>query len=188
MEYLIKSVRQAQSVSLSQSEKMADQREKLASKEDSNEAARYQIKSMQTEMEATRSRIRHAEDIIEQRDDELRSSQAKINTGLNEQASIKYEIKQVDNEICFYEEQNRKHQQAQGQLQKANEYEVCRGKELGLTEADSKVRLQARLSELKTLEYDLEQVRDHNDRLIETSNAMQDEIEALNKHMNLITG
>jgi ABC-type transporter Mla subunit MlaD len=44
------------------------------------------------------------------------------------------------------------------------------------------------VSELKTLEYDIDQVRDHNDRLIETSNAMQDEIEALNKHMNLITG
>jgi chromosome segregation ATPase len=47
--------------------------------------------------------------------------------------------------------------------------------------------MQARVSELKTLEYDLEQVREHNDRLIDTSNAMQDEIEALNKHMNLIT-
>lgn len=43
------------------------------------------------------------------------------------------------------------------------------------------------MSELKTLEYDLDQVREHNDRLIEGSNAMQDEIEALNKHMNLIT-
>jgi len=52
-------------VSLSQSEKMADLREKVAAKEDSNEAARYQIKSMQTEIEASRSRIRNQEEIIE---------------------------------------------------------------------------------------------------------------------------
>lgn len=78
-----------------------------------------------------------------------------MNQSINEAAAIKYDLKQVDNEICFYEDQNRKHQQAQSQLQKANEYEVCRGKELGLQEADSKVRLQARTSELKTLEYDL---------------------------------
>lgn len=71
---------------------------------------------------------------------------------------------------------------------KANEYEACRGKEIGLQEADAKVRLQARVSEFRSLEYDLEQVREHNDRLIDTSNQMQDEIEALNKHMNLITG
>lgn len=104
VEYLIKQIRQAQSVSLNQSEKLSELREKLAAKEDSNEAARYQIKSMQQEMESTRTRINHLEDIIEQRDDELRSSQAKINTGLNEQASVKYELKQIDNEICFYEE------------------------------------------------------------------------------------
>lgn len=167
---------------------MAEQREKGAAKEDSNEASRYQIKSMNAEIESSRARIRHQEEVLEQREDELRASQAKINQSINEAASIKYELKQVDNEICFYEDQNRKHQQAQSQLQKANEYEVCRGKELGLQEADSKVRLQARASELKTLEYDLEQVREHNERLIDTSNAMQDEIEALNKHMNLITG
>ena len=50
-EYLTKQIRQAQSVSLNQSEKMAEIREKIAAKEDSNEAARYQIKSMQAEID-----------------------------------------------------------------------------------------------------------------------------------------
>ena len=31
-------------------------------------------------------------------------------------------------------------------------------------------------------------MREHNDKLVRDSNAMQDEIEALNRHMNLITG
>ena len=91
-------------------------REKIAAKEDSNEAARYQIKSMQAEMESSRARIKHQEEIIEQREDELRANQARLNASINEQASIKYELKQVDNEICFFEDQNRKHQQAQSQL------------------------------------------------------------------------
>ena len=50
------------------------------------------------------------------------------------------------------------------------------------------MRLQARISEQKTLEYDLDQVRSHNDKLVRDSNEMQTEIEALNKHMNLIMG
>jgi|LakMenE01Jun11ns_1017448.scaffolds.fasta_scaffold9891239_2 hypothetical protein len=38
---------------------MAELREKGAAKEDSNEAARYQIKSMQSEIDASRARIKH---------------------------------------------------------------------------------------------------------------------------------
>ena len=37
------------------------------------------------------------------------------------------------------------------------------------------------------MEYDLDHVRQHNDKLIGDSNTMQDEVDALNKHMNLIT-
>lgn len=64
---------------------------------------------MQAEIEASRGRIRHQEDVLEQREDEQRATQVKINQAINEAASIKYELKQVDNEICFYEDQNRKH-------------------------------------------------------------------------------
>ena len=55
--------------------------------------------------------------------------------------TLKYDLKQLDNEICYLEEQNRRHQQAQSQLVKANEYEVCRAKELQISEADARVRL-----------------------------------------------
>ncbi len=30
----------------------------------------------------------------------------------NEIVALKYDLKQLDNEICYYEEQNRRHQQA----------------------------------------------------------------------------
>jgi len=43
------------------------------------------------------------------------------------------------------------------------------------------------VSETKTIEHELISCREQNDRLIDDSNFMQDEIEALNKHMNLIT-
>ncbi len=36
-----------------------------------------------------------------------------IQSAGNEINSLKYELKQVDNEICYFEEQNRRHQQAQ---------------------------------------------------------------------------
>ena len=96
-------------------------------------------------------------------------------------------MKQHDNEICYYEEQNRRHQQAQSQLVKANEYEVCRAKELQISEADAKVRLQSRATEQQTLEHELTCLKDANHCQIGDSNGKQDEIDALNKHMNLIT-
>lgn len=70
----MKQIRQAQSVSLNQSEKMADLRERGAAKEDSNEALRYQIKSMQAEIDTSRNRIRMQEDLIEQREVDLRGT------------------------------------------------------------------------------------------------------------------
>lgn len=65
---------------------MSEFREKGCAKEDSNEASRYQIKSMQTEIEASRARIKHQEDVCEQRNDEIRGAQCRLNTAINEQA------------------------------------------------------------------------------------------------------
>ena len=64
---------------------------------------------------------------------------------------------------------------------------MCRAKELQISEADAKVRLQSRDSELKSLEYDLDQTKEQNSKQLEASHQMQDEIDALNNHMNLIT-
>ena len=110
-----------------------------------------------------------------------------IGSAKHEIVALKYDLKQLDNEICYYEEQNRRHQQAQSQLVKANEYEVCRSKELQISEADAKVRLQARSSELQSLDYDLRGLKEQNQIEIDCSNDRQAEIDALNKHMNLIT-
>ena len=49
------------------------------------------------------------------------------------------------------------------------------------------MRLQARSSELSQLEHELHTLKDQNQCQISDSNAKQDEIDALNKHMNLIT-
>ena len=122
-----------------------------------------------------------------QRKEDIFSVENTTASANNEIQSLKYELKQLDNEICYFEEQNRRHQQAQSQLQKANEYEVCRAKELQIQEADAKVRLQSRDSELKSLQYDLDQTKEQNTRQLEASHQMQDEIDALNQHMNLIT-
>ena len=85
-----------------------------------------------------------------------------IGAAKNEITALKYDLKQLDNEICYYEEQNRRHQQAQSQLVKANEYEVCRSKELQISEADAKVRLQTRSSEVASLDHELKVLKDQN--------------------------
>lgn len=43
--------------------------------------------------------------------------------------NCKYELKQLDDEICYFEDQNRKNSAAQTQMQKASEYEMSRGKD-----------------------------------------------------------
>ena len=64
---------------------------------------------------------------------------------------------------------------------------MCRAKELQISEADAKVRLQTRTSELQALEHELNCLKDSNQGQIAESNGKQSEIDALNKHMNLIT-
>lgn len=131
--------------------------------------------------------MRHQREVCQQRDEDNMSLENTIGAAKNEIVALKYDLKQMDNEICYYEEQNRRHQQAQSQLVKANEYEVCRAKELQISEADARVRLQTRSSEFTQVEHESNGLKDHNSLQIEESNGKQDEIEALNKHMSLIT-
>ena len=49
------------------------------------------------------------------------------------------------------------------------------------------MRLQARSSELSQLEHELLSLKEQNQQQISESNERQSEIDALNKHMNLIT-
>lgn len=96
-------------------------------------------------------------------------------------------MKQLDNEICYFEEQNRKHAQAQSQLQKALEYELCRSKELSINEADAKVRLRAREQQCQQVEHDRNKQSAQNKHLQDIAEEMNAEIEALNQHMNVLT-
>lgn len=159
----------------------------MQAKDDSNQAATHSAKSMKVEIEATESRMRHQREVVSQRDEDILTLDNTINAAKNEIVALKYDLKQLDNEICYYEEQNRRHQQAQSQLVKANEYEVCRSKELQVNESDAKVRLQSRTSEVQSLEHELNILKDHNAAQIDESNTKAGEVDALNRHINLIT-
>lgn len=62
-----------------------------------------------------------------------------VGAAKNEIVTLQYELKQLDNEICYFEEDNRRLTQEQSKLSKANEYEVCRHKENQISESDAKV-------------------------------------------------
>ena len=49
--------------------------------------------------------------------------------GHNEIAMLKADLRKADSEICYVDDQNKRHQQAQKQLTKALEYEMTRTKE-----------------------------------------------------------
>ena len=89
---------------------MNDCRERGAAKHDSNEASKHQIRGLQAEIEQTNARIKHQEDLIAQRSEDIFSVENTTSSAHNEISSLKYELKQLDNEICYFEEQNRRHQ------------------------------------------------------------------------------
>ena len=56
-----------------------------------------------------------------------------------------------------------------------------------MNESDAKVRLQSRTSEVQSLEHELNILKDHNAAQIDESNTKAGEVDALNRHINLIT-
>lgn len=109
-----------------------------------NQELALKLKSMQDEVRTQKGKIEQTQELLHLRGDESLKSSNNLQSVKNEINGIKLDIKNIDNEICYYEDQNRKHAQAQSQLQKALEYEICRGKEYAVNDADVKVRLKAR--------------------------------------------
>ena len=64
---------------------------------------------MKAEIDSTENRIRHQRDVVQQRDEDIMSLENTIGAATNEIVALKYDLKQLDNEICYYEEQNRRH-------------------------------------------------------------------------------
>ena len=53
--------------------------------------------------------MRHQREVVSQRDEDILTLDNTINAAKNEIVALKYDLKQLDNEICYYEEQNRRH-------------------------------------------------------------------------------
>ena len=104
LEFTSKQVHDAQQVSLDQCKKMSECRERGSAKDDSNEASKHQIRGLQAEIEQTNTRIKHQEDLINQRSEDIFSVENTTSSAHNEISSLKYELKQLDNEICYFEE------------------------------------------------------------------------------------
>lgn len=87
-----------------QSEKINELRERQQAKEDSNEASKLSVLGMQAEVESTENRISHQREVVKQRDEDIMSLENTIGAANNEITALKYDLKQLDNEICYYED------------------------------------------------------------------------------------
>ena len=72
---------------------MSELRERGSAKDDSNEASKHQIRGLQTEIDSTNSRIKHQEDLIVQRKEDIFSVENTIGSANNEIQSLKYDLK-----------------------------------------------------------------------------------------------
>ena len=72
---------------------MQELRERIQAKDDSNEASRHSVKSMQVEVEATESRMRHQREVVSQRDEDILTLDNTINAAKNEIVALKYDLK-----------------------------------------------------------------------------------------------
>lgn len=101
---------------------------------------RTQLVDQETSISQLQNQIRHYQDDInlnnlkstnqsqvlsQLKDNSARASHA-VKQSFQQIQDAKYELKQLDEEICYFEEQNRKHAAAQSQLRKAFEFEMSR--------------------------------------------------------------
>lgn len=141
---------------------------------------------MNAELSQNQSRIQHLNEVKEQKDLDIVNIAAKIQKEQNLIVQYHYQLDQLVQEIKYFETQNHKHQQNQQQLSKASEYEYFRGKDLQAVENDLKMKLKQREEDINALRYEIEQLKQSNQKYIEDSQELHTEIEALNKHMALL--
>ena len=61
---LSKNLREGRDINLRQSDKINDLRERITSKDDSNEASRHSVMSMKAEIASNENRIRHQKEVV----------------------------------------------------------------------------------------------------------------------------
>ena len=87
----------------------------------------------------------------------------------------------------MYEQTNEMHQQNQVRLNKINEQEYFKGKDFPEIDAEKRSNLKQREDELSVLKYELDQMMSMNGKFGEDQQELQSEIEALKRHVSLLS-
>ena len=142
---------------------------------------------MKDELQKTEDRIRHCRELENIKYHDIKKTEDNLCSQKSQIVTHQQELKNLDSEICYYEEQNRKLADQQATQNKALEYEQTKHSSLKTTEAETVTRLHQSIQEVTTTERELNVMKCKNDEQCDLSNDRSREIEALNRHIQVLT-
>jgi len=74
-----------------------------------NDGFRVAIRGLQKEIESNQARIKHQEEVVSQKDDDTCRVNTAVVASHNEIAMLKADLRKADSEICYVDDQNKRH-------------------------------------------------------------------------------
>ena len=123
-------IKSTKSVQLQQMGNLDNLRQNHHEADSKNGRIQKQISHIMADIAIAKEKVITLNGVLEARDADIQTTVEATKQAQTMRKNGKYEVKQFDDEICYFEDQNRKNSAAQSQLQKAYEYELGRSKEL----------------------------------------------------------
>ena len=123
-------IKSTKSVQLQQMGNLDNLRQNHNEADSKNGRIQKQISHIMADIAIAKEKVITLNGVLEARDADIQTTVEATKQAQTMIKNGKYELKQLDDEICYFEDQNRKNSAAQSQLQKAYEYELGRSKEL----------------------------------------------------------
>lgn len=152
-----------------------------------NRGYHARINGLEADLESSNRKISHLIEVKEVKEQENVSTQQRIAKEQLSISQLRTSVSQLEKDIQYFEAQNQKHQQTQIALSKSSESEYFRGKDLMTQESERRSLLQSRETEISSLKIEIEHIKHTNSKYVEDSHELQSSIEALNRHVALLT-
>ena len=152
-----------------------------------NRGYQARISGLDADLDSNNRKISHLIEVKDVKEQENVSTQQRIAKEQLSISQLRTSVSQLEKDIQYFEASNQKHQHTQIALSKQNESEYFRSKDLLAQDAERRSLLQSRETEISTLKIEIEHIKHTNAKYVEDSHELQSSIEALNRHVALLT-
>ena len=144
------------------------------------------IESMNRDCDTHEQRISHLQHVLEEKNERSASLSSSIAQTTSRAKEQNLELQGLDKELMYQEQTNEKLRHLQNDLQKQNEQDYYRGKDLEQVLVQALATQRELEREAEHVQFDIDALKAQNMKNQGDQVEMQQEIEALNKHLNLL--